>query len=71
MTVFLPRIKFKLLRKNQNFGKLVFTIVNLATTQYFSDEIGGDNNVVIFKKILYNEMFQHLKDVHNLGNHIF
>lgn len=46
-------IKFWLLTKNSNFGKLVSATGRFSVLKHFSDEINGDiKNVIIFNCIM-------------------
>ena len=68
-------IKFKLLRENWNFIKLVFAIMVLTGSKYlkdFSDGVGDEFNACdSLLLILYNEMCQDLKDLDYSVNQYF
>lgn len=53
LTYLLPMIKFWLLNKNSNFGKLMSATGRFSVLKHFSDEINGDiKNVIIFNCIM-------------------
>lgn len=66
-------IKFEPSGKNLNFEKLVSTTVNLTASQQlkaFSNEMGHNINKCDLV-ILWNEICQHMEDLHKSGHHHF
>lgn len=62
--------KFELSNKSWNFGNLVSDTANLRASQYLKTfhELCGNINEFDFFLVLYNDMCQHLEDLHNSMN---